>query len=97
MDNVTTEGKDSMVDLGLSYESAMHGVQSAIAAFYMDSAEPKHLRVGVDSCFVTDRALANLLIDKGVFTTEEYVEYCRLAANMEVHERQEENPGYTFR
>lgn len=34
--------------------------------------EPKHLRVGVNMAMCESGALAELLIAKGVFTTEEY-------------------------
>lgn len=71
----------------LSYEEAMHGVQSAIAhAINLGEklATPKHLRVGVDSCMVTDDAVARLLIKKGLITEEEYIEEVRIAANREL-------------
>ena len=74
-------------DLGLSYEEAAHGVQSAIAHGMSSGAtdtEPKHLRVGVDMSKSDLYGLATLLMEKGVFTLEEYVEHMRLAANTEV-------------
>lgn len=37
------------------------------------STEPKHLRVGIDLSKSDQGALATLLIEKGVFTLEEYV------------------------
>jgi hypothetical protein len=86
-----------MADLGLSYEEAMHGVQSAIA-YEMGQAvvnghrhpptEPKHLRVGVDGSKSDQGGLATLLIEKGVFTLEEYQEAMRLAANEELYKYQ---------
>ena len=92
-------------DLGLSYLEAAHGVQTAIA-YDMQSGrsrvtEPKQLRVGVDMSKADQLGLAQLLIDKGVFTPEEYEEYVRLAANHELAEREEaiqgELPGVKFR
>jgi len=82
-----------MTDLGLSYEAAAHGVQSAVAQEMNDpgshSTKPKHLRVGVDMSKADHAALAHLLIEKGVFTEAEYLEAMRLGANTELamHER----------
>lgn len=61
------------------YFRAMHGVQSAIA-FEINlvgndkaAANPKHLRTGINSCLVDSSAVAKLLMEKGVFTEEEYL------------------------
>lgn len=77
-------------DKGLSYEEALHGVQTAIGQFYHRAMEPKHMRTGVDASKADMLALTCLLIDKGVFTIEEYEEYCRLAMNAEVAMREKE-------
>ena len=53
-------------------------------------ATPKHLRVGVDMTKSDALGLACLLIDKGVFTEAEYIEYMRLAANQELAMREDE-------
>lgn len=45
------------------------------------STEPKHLRVGVNSAMVESASLAELLINKGVITADEYLE--AIAAGME--------------
>jgi hypothetical protein len=69
------------------YESAMHAVQSGIAMLmnYSPSlVSGKHLRVGINSAMVTDRAVAELLIAKGVFTKDEYMDAITVAANKEV-------------
>lgn len=67
----------------------MHATQSAIALM-MDAgstmAEPKHLRVGVHSALANDRAVAGLLIAKGVFTLEEYEAAVVEAAEKEAEE-----------
>lgn len=71
----------------LSYIDAAHGVQAGVSLFMeRDPAlvSPKHLRVGVDSCMVNDAALARLLIKKGLFTAEEYMEEVRLEMNREL-------------
>lgn len=74
-------------DLGLTYEEAAHGMQSAVA-FEMNKrsepTEPKHLRVGVNAAMVDHSALVNLLIKKGIITEEEYLEELRLAMNHEL-------------
>lgn len=78
-------------DLGLSYEEALHGVQTSIAfGFFERAMEPKHMRVGVDMSKSDALGLVSLLIDKGIFTGDEYVEYIRLAANVEVAQREEQ-------
>jgi hypothetical protein len=84
-----------MRDLGLSYEEAAHGVQSAIK-FEMtkngiDADGPiasmiKHLRVGVDMRAADMRGLVELLIRKGIVTDAEYDELARLGANEELAE-----------
>lgn len=82
---------NSLIDLGLTYEAAMHGVQSAIKAANPERNDVwKHLRVGIDSAHITDLALAELLISKGVFTRDEYVEAVRLAANAELDRHEKE-------
>lgn len=85
-------------DLGLSVEEALHGVQTGVA-FEMElperrsATEPKHLRTGVNAALVNVAGLAQLLIDKGVFTEEEYREYIRLATNDEVARYEELHGG----
>lgn len=59
-----------------------HQLQTAIAMELEQDEGPlvtehekrfrKHLRVGIDSLFVGDLALARLLIAKGIFSDEEY-------------------------
>lgn len=66
------------------YRAAAHAMQSAVAYFMnVDgiATTPKHLRVGVNSAFVEHGALVKLLLEKGVFTEEEY--YKALADKME--------------
>jgi hypothetical protein len=87
-------------DLGLSYEAAALGVQTAIA-FVMEvgdsHTEPKHTRVGVDMTKADIGGLAMLLIAKGLFTADEYAEALRLAANTELAVRKAEHRGIRFR
>lgn len=57
---------------------AAHKVQTAIATLMNISiykaVEPKHLRVGIDTQKADQGSLARLLIHKGIFTEEEYLE-----------------------
>lgn len=70
------------------YEKHAHAVQTAIA-FNPDkkSQEPKHLRVGIDMSKADMEGLASLLIAKGVFTLDEYVDAVTKSAASEA-ERQ---------
>jgi|HubBroStandDraft_6_1064221.scaffolds.fasta_scaffold00184_15 hypothetical protein len=70
------------------YRAAAHAMQSGVKLKmtregvgdpdegYVPRGEcsPKHLRVGINSAMSDHGALARLLIDKGVFTEEEYTE-----------------------
>lgn len=56
-------------------ETLAHAMQSGVAqTLFLDpsSGTPKHLRVGVNMALVEIGALATLLIEKGVFTRQEY-------------------------
>lgn len=58
-------------------------MQTGVALQMQIKAETlKNLRVGVNSCMVTDAALAHLLIEKGIITLEEYTE--SIANQMEI-------------
>lgn len=88
----------AMRDLGLTYEEALHGVQSALklemtATTDLKRVQPKHMRVGIDMSKADARGLAELLIDKGIFTLDEYREYMRLAANEELAYEQDRLGG----
>lgn len=92
--------KKLLVDLGLTYEEAAHGVQS-VKAFeeandFSGGMTPKHLRTGLDLRAADMMGLACLLIDKGIITEEEYMEYMRLGANTELA-REQDKYGMTFR
>ena len=80
-------------DLGLTYEEAAHGVQTAIAFDISEgrkTTEPKHMRVGIDMSKADMLGLAVLLIKKGIITYDEYIEAMRLSANEELAMREEE-------
>ena len=80
-------------DLGLSYMEAAHGVQTAVAWHqqkYPGFATPKHMRVGIYTLKAEQCGLAELLIEKGVFTQDEYLEAIRVAMNSELAWREEE-------
>ena len=80
-------------DLGLTYEEAAHGVQTAIAFDISEgrkATEPKHMRTGIDMSKADMLGLAVLLIKKGIITYDEYIEAMRLSANEELAMREEE-------
>jgi hypothetical protein len=65
------------------YERAAHRVQTAIAAQPKAAImQPKHMRVGIDMSKSDMAGLANLLISKGVITSEEY--YTAIADQAEI-------------
>ena len=60
----------------MDYFELCHAMQSGVASKmnYDDhETQPKHLRAGVNSALVSNGALVQLLIDKGVFTQDEYM------------------------
>lgn len=72
-----------------TYLEALHAVQTGVAMEMQISrsvVDPKHLRVGINSAHITDRGLATLLMEKGLFTLEEYKAAMAVAANQEVEE-----------
>lgn len=58
------------------YMRAAHAMQTGVATEIglgdSTPTDPKHLRVGINSAMSDQRALATLLIQKGIFTQEEY-------------------------
>jgi hypothetical protein len=73
-------------ELKSRYAAAMHAVQSGVAAMMEigdKAAEPKHLRVGINSAMVNDAGLVALLVKKGVITNREYLEAIVEAAETE--------------
>jgi len=59
------------------YAAAMHAVQSGVAMEIDAAVEghgttPKHLRVGINSALIGQAALAGLLIERGLFTIDDY-------------------------
>lgn len=57
------------------YLAAAHAMQTGVAMkmhYDEHDTQPKHLRVGVNSVMSEQKALATLLIAKGVFTLSEY-------------------------
>lgn len=69
------------------YHGAAHAMQSGVAAEMTKDngpTTPKHLRVGVNSALVNQEGLAQLLIDKGLITEEEYTKAIADAMEREV-------------
>ena len=59
------------------YNRAAHAMQSGVRWEHAEGStdgNPKHLRVGVNSAHIATAALAGLLINRGLFTLEEYIE-----------------------
>jgi hypothetical protein len=82
----------------MTYEEAMHAVQSGVAYEQGQDADcdtRKHLRTGINSAAVTDAAVGRLLIAKGICTMQEYLEAVRLEAIAEV-ERYEKHLSAKF-
>ena len=68
-----------------TYEEHAHAVQSAIEfSPNKRQLEPKHLRVGIDMQKADTLGLVRLLIEKGVFTCEEYAAAVTSSAAEEV-------------
>jgi hypothetical protein len=66
------------------YTAAAHAMQSGVMGLLEINptlAEDKHVRVGITSNQVSDAAVARLLIEKGIFTLDEY--HAALAAEMD--------------
>lgn len=64
-------------DLRSRYRRLLHSMQAGVALkIQQGSAEasPKHLRVGVNATLSDTAAIADLLIAKGIFTEQEYLE-----------------------
>lgn len=62
------------------YVAALHAMQSGVAGIlgkigpHTGECSPKHLRVGVNAAMIDCGAVAKLLVEKGIFTDEEYAE-----------------------
>ena len=67
------------------YRIAAHAVQSGVAAKKDKSDwQPKHLRVGINLTKAEQAGLATLLMEKGLFTREEYAKAMADAVEKEV-------------
>lgn len=87
------------------YRQAMHGVQSAILfeqanyeGPYRDQATiNKDARVGIDSAHISQGALAELLIEKGMIAADEYEAKLAHFAERELLGYEAKYPGVHFR
>lgn len=82
-----------MDNLAEELNDLQHAMQSGVAMKmnYDDSSiQPKQLRVGINAAMVFDGALGELLVDKGVFTEEEYAEAMVQAMAKEVARYEQE-------
>lgn len=69
------------------YKQAYHAMQSGVEFMHTKEpgeTDPKHLQVGVISSMVENGALCELLVKKGVFTSEELAEQLADYMEMEV-------------
>lgn len=68
------------------YLAALHAVQSGVAAEIAHDishdTDPKMLRVGVNAAMSDHAGLAKLLMEKGIFSEDEYL--CAIADQMEI-------------
>ncbi len=77
------------------YDDAAHRVQTAIAALMgrdrdYKPTQRKHMRTGIDLSKADQAGLATLLIAKGAFTTEEYIEAITKSAETEANTYEKE-------
>lgn len=73
------------------YLKLAHAMQTGVAMemhHRPEIVEPKHLRVGINSALSDNRAIATLLMKKGIITEEEYFEALRDAMRLEVAEHE---------
>lgn len=77
------------------YEAAMHSMQTAVK-YEIEikgengaAADPKHLRVGINSAMADHAALVKLLLSKGVITEAEYYEAIVQGAEAEAQRYQQ--------
>lgn len=71
------------------YMANMHGIQSAVTHFISSPrsvtyGDNKHMQVGILSTMVTEHAVGTLLIEKGIFTKEEYYAHLALSSRQEL-------------
>ena len=93
---MTDEDAKKMAELQNRYAAAAHAMQSATALQIERlgergaAADPKHLRVGVNSAMVDGGAMAELLVKKGLITDLEYLEAITLGMEREAQIRGQE-------
>jgi hypothetical protein len=82
-----------------SYNDLLHAMQTGVAAMMgkeringedpclgEGDTSPKHLRVGINAAMCNHSALVELLIKKGIITSEEYVESATAVMKREVED-----------
>jgi hypothetical protein len=78
MDNETSDRpQETIEEARQRYLAALHAMQAGVAVtmgigWNSQDTTPKHLRVGVNAAMSDHGALVKLLIDRGVFTEQEY-------------------------
>jgi hypothetical protein len=73
------------------YKRLAHAMQSGVALMLerCDEASPKHLRVGVNSALVDSGTIAELLVERGIFTRKEFLRKLVETMRREVEDYQE--------
>jgi hypothetical protein len=79
----------------MGYRDHAHRVQTAIAGLLartpdLPRCNPKHLRTGIDLTKADMAGLATLLIEKGVFTQDEYIAAITRSAEIEADSYEQE-------
>ena len=93
-------GRGEAVNDQERYEAAVHAMQTGVGvkmASNTKETQPKHLRVGVNAAMCDHTALVQLLIERGVFSKEEYLTAIADEMEAEVERYQQElPPGVTL-
>lgn len=77
-----------LTDLIVENDRLLHAMQAGVGYVMANSlspdTEPKHLRVGVNNALLINSTIVSLLIQKGIFTEEEFYEAYNAKAKDEV-------------
>ena len=75
-----------IVELYDKYLAAMHAMQAGVAMMMETDSkqtDPKHMRVGINSALISNTAVVDLLVEKGVITQVEFFQSLLKHAEME--------------
>ena len=87
-------------DLGIDYDTAIECMRKGMQYLYENRADLnispqilaliRKMHASLNICMADNVAMGRLLIEKGVFTPDEYKEYVRVGANEEVAQLQDQ-------